>query len=675
MIPKIKAYNIATKLSNEQTFESLSGPIEIIYDDGISRLVHSNVVKFSSVYWRVCAEFGIAINNKICFSASFKSMQETKFSTSAGSKLMEIIFKSYRAMFADIAPTWPESLYKLSRRLAVASNEVYNLSCIYAAAYVTTVNIGDFVSIATDPELIAKKKQLQEDFSNMSHNAVKNSVEELISFGEKLMKTKHKDNPISNAVESGLMKQNQLNQVVFARGVVSDVDRSEFRKPILDSYTTGITNLADSHAEIKTAASAVEASKSDLEKAETDNRLIQQISMYLEKVHSVDCGSKHTFSMIVRDEDELKALEGTYFIDKETKKPRRIDPASMKGLIGQTIDRRSVLAGCAHPDENGACVICAGDLLQWAPPGANVGHWIAAPFGAKQSQGILSTKHFSGSAAMLIPQMSTTFNNWFCFDEQVENILLKKRKASGVISIIFNIKDVHGLSAVFSETNTVNIASSAVASLTTVAISVADKDRAVSENIVVADANRKPSFTIDLISYIREKPERLSIKDGRQVIVCLDQWDYRAPLLSMPMKSADMAIFQQKVKRILHGAGGNAKGNKVVSPIEVLGTLYDTVKDRFNINYSVFECMLYAYCAKDPRMGDYRLPKAGDEFHILTGDRIIKNRSFGTIAAYQRMDELLLDPAALTRKNRVSSPFDYMFIPHVASQIVDSKIK
>ncbi len=673
MIPKIKARNIATKLSNEQTFEKLFGAIEVVYDDETSRIVHANVVRFSSVYWRACTEFGIPITNKICFSAGFKSMQETKFSTSAGSKIVEYILKGYRAMFDDIAPAWPEQLYKLCRRLAVASNEVYNLSCIYAAAYVTTVNIGDFVEIAMDEQLVQKKKQLQKDFPNMNHNAVKTAVDDLIVYGEKLIKDKYKANPNATAVESGLMKQNQLNQVVICRGVTYDVNRDEFRKPILDSYTTGITNLADSHAEIKTAASAVEASKSDLEKAETDNRLIQQISMYLETVHSVDCGSIKTFSMIVRDERELSALEGTYFIDKQTKKPVRINPSTMKGLIGQTIDRRSVLAGCAHPDENGACTVCAGDLLQWAPPGANVGHWIAAPFGAKQSQGILSTKHYSGSAAMLIPQMGATFNNWFEFDEQVENILLKKRKASGSLSIIFNIRDVHGLSAIFSETSTSTIASSTVASLSTVAISITDKDRTVSENVTVADANRKPSFTTDLIAYVRQNPERLNVKDGRQVIVCMDEWDHKLPLLSMPMKSADMAIFQQKVKRILHGAGGNAKGNKVVSPIEVLGTLYDTVKDRFNINYSVFECMLYAYCAKDPRIGDYRLPKAGDEFHILTGDRIIKNRSFGTIAAYQRMDEVLLDPTALTRKNRVSSPFDYMFIPHIASQIVNSK--
>lgn len=671
---KIKASIIASRLTNEQTFELLSGPIEVIYDDNVARAVHSNVIKFSSVYWRACLEFGIPITNKMCFSASFKSMQETKFSTGAGSKIIEQIFRGYRAMFPDIAPQWPEQLYRLSRRLAVASNEVYNLSCIYAAAYVTTVNIGDFVSIATDPQLVAKKQELKDKFPTMSHNAVKTSVDELIRYGEQLMKTVHKDNPISNAVESGLMKQNQLNQVVFARGVVSDVDRSEFRKPILDSYTDGITNLADSHAEIKTAASAVEASKSDLEKAETDNRLIQQISMYFENVHSVDCGSGHTFSMIVRDEKELAALEGTYMIDINTKRPVRIDPSSMKGLIGQTINRRSVLAGCAHPDENGSCVICAGDLLQWAPPGANVGHWIAAPYGAKQSQGILSTKHYSGSAVMLIPEMSATFNMWFEFDEEVENILLKKRKTNGSLSMILNIRDVHGLSAMFSETATSEIASSTVASLTTIAMCITDKDRSVTESVGVADTNRKPSFTTDLIAYIRELPERLTVKDGRQVIINLDDWNHKAPLFSMPMKSADMAIFQQKVKRILHGAGGNVKGNKVVSPVEVLGSLYDAVKDRFNINYSVLECMLYAYCAKNPRMGDYRLPKAGDEFHILSGDKIIKNRSFGTIAAYQRMDELLLDPTALTRSNRVSSPFDYMFVPHLASQIVDSKM-
>lgn len=671
--PKIKARVIAEKLDNDQTFKTLSGYIDIIYDDGVIRTVHSNAVKFSSVFWRVCVKFGIQITSKMCFSAGFKSTEETKFSTGAGAKISEQVFRGYREMFPDVSPEWRVECYKLSRELAVANNQIYNLSCIYAAAYVTTVNIGDFVQVATDPELIAKKKELKDNFVNMSHNAVKVAVDEVINFGEHMLKTKYKSNPIASAVESGLMKQNQLNQVVFARGVVSDVDRSEFRKPILDSYTDGITNLADSHAEIKTAASAVEASKADLEDAEYANRQIQQVSMFLENSHSVDCGSKLTIPMIIRDEQELRNMEGKYIIDPSANSPIRIRP-DMTHLIGQTVHKRSPLAGCAHPDENGVCVVCAGDLMQWAPTGANVGHWIAAPFGAKMTQGILSKKHYSGSAEALVPQMGETFNNWFTFDKEVENILFKKKKVNGKVSIIFNIREVHGLSTVFGETGTSAIASSTVASLSTVVMMITNHERSVSETVPVADSNRKPSFTSTLIEYIRAKPERLNVKDGKMVIVDLDEWDSKDPLLSVPMKSADMAIFQKQVKSILHTAGGGKVKSKTPSPVEVLGILYDTVKDRFNVNYSVLECMLYTYCAKNPKAGDYRLPKAGDEFHLLTGNTIIQNRSFGAIAAFQGMGDLLLKPHTFIRYNRVSSPFDYMLVPHLASQSVDSRM-
>lgn len=672
-IPKIKASIIASKMNNNETFQKLSGYINIEFDDGVIKQIHSNVVKFSSVYWRVCIKYGLLINSKMCFSDRFKSITETSFSTGGGKKIAEQIFRAYRDTHPDVSEDWRVNCYKLSRDLAVASNDIYNLASEYAAAYVTTVNIGDFVEIATDPELVQKKEELKAKLPTMSHNAVKIATDEIISFGEKLIKTKHKDNPISNAVDSGLMKQNQLNQVVILRGVVSDVDRSEFRKPILDSYTDGITNLADSHAEIKTAAASVEASKSDLEDAEYANRMIQQVAMFLENSHSVDCGSTYTMPMIVRDEQELKDLEGTYFIKAIGAIPTRIR-SDMKELIGTTINRRSVLAGCLHPDENGACVVCSGDLLQWAPKGANVGHWITAPFGAKMTQGILSKKHYSGSAEALTPQIGEVFNNWFTFDKEVENILYKKKKINGNVSIIFSVKEVHGLSTVFGDTSTTALASSTVASLTTVVIQITNNDRTVSETVPVSDSNRKPSFTSTFIDYIRSKPERLTIKDGKMVIVNIDEWDSKEPMFSVPMKSVDMAIFQKQVKSILHTAGGNRIRNKTAAPLEVLGVLYDTVKDRFNVNYSVLECMLYTYCAKNPKIGDYRMPKGGDEFHLLTGNTIIQNRSLGATAAFQGMSNLLLRPQTFTRFNRVSSPFDYMMVPHLASQSVDARM-
>lgn len=673
-IPTIKARNIATRLDNNQTFESLSGYINVIYDDSVQRQVHSNAVKFSAVYWRVCVQYGLQITSKMCFSDRFASVMETSFSTSGGKKIAENMFRAYRDTHPDICDEWRDNCYKLSRSLALAANQIYNLASEYAAAYVTTVNIGDFVEISTDPELLEKKKHLLDNLHNMSHNAVKIATDELIHFGENLIKTKYKDNPISNAVDSGLIKQNQLMQVVVARGVVSDVDRSEFRKPILSSYTDGITNLADSHAEIKTAAASVEASKSDLEDAEYANRMIQQVSMFLENSHSVDCGSTHTIPIIIRDEQELKDLEGAYYIKNVGEPPVRIQK-EMKDLVGKTIHKRSVLAGCNHPDENGACVVCSGDLLQWAPRGSNVGHWITAPFNARMVQGILSKKHYSGSAEALTPQMGETFNTWFDFDKEVENIMLRKKKVTGSLSVMFSIREVHGLSTVFGDTHTTLLASSTVASLTSVVVSVSNNERSVSETVNVCDTNRKPSWTTSLIEYIRKKPDRLNIKDGKYVIVSLDEWDHKEPLLSVPMKSADMAIFQKQVKSILHTAGGNRVKNKTPAPLEVLGILYDTVKDRFSVNYSVLECMLYTYCAKNPKVGDYRLPKAGDEFHLLTGNTIIQNRSLGATAAFQGCSSLLLRPQTFTRYNRVSSPFDYMLMPHLASQSVDQRRK
>jgi hypothetical protein len=65
---------------------------------------------------------------------------------------------------------------------------------------------------------------------------------------------KHQHDSLVMGGRSSSIKVPSLNKCICPQGFITDVDSVMFRKPVLDSFTTGITSIRDLIMESRTAA-------------------------------------------------------------------------------------------------------------------------------------------------------------------------------------------------------------------------------------------------------------------------------------------------------------------------------------------------------------------------------------------------------------------------------------
>ncbi|NYW24437.1 hypothetical protein, partial [Escherichia coli] len=127
-----------------------------------------------------------------------------------------------------------------------------------------------------------------------------------------LYTTPNTHNRFIKAYRSKSVNENQANQCIGPRGFITDLDRTVFRQPVLNGFIRGMGNLYELIIESRTAAKSLNANNTHIKTSEYASRRIQLLSMPVQYVADVDCGSTEYFSIFVT-KDNIANLKGKYY--------------------------------------------------------------------------------------------------------------------------------------------------------------------------------------------------------------------------------------------------------------------------------------------------------------------------------------------------------------------------
>jgi len=301
----------------------------------------------------------------------------------------------------------------MSRRIYEITNEIYVQLSLRAEDHVQSLDIKNFSHVLRHPEIKARRALTE---------PTGRSIEESNAFIKNaLMKWKDFDNnTLALALRSKLVNDNQALQCVGHRGFITDGDSNLFRTPVLRCYAEGIRLLHDSLIESRSATKALLFSKAPLQAAEYFSRRLQLMSQVVKNLHHCDCGTTkymlwHIRPRVVENNEvvfpgDLQHLVGMNYITEDGS--LKAITINDKHLIGTTVKLRTVIH-CAHPDPNGVCSTCFGELSLSIPANTNLGQMCCTSLAQKSSQSVLSVKHLDGSAAV----------DWIVLDDLQRNYM------------------------------------------------------------------------------------------------------------------------------------------------------------------------------------------------------------------------------------------------------------
>lgn len=658
---KIKAEKLL-RLSTEDMWNKLEGDFIIVFANG-ELITNEKDTIYSSYVWDFHRKYP---NTPLLKEHHVRDMTGSgEAAASAHLKLINKVFWSTYDANSGQYKDRRDLLDDLSRMAYQITNRMYNELSYRLEAYVTSLDIMDFISITK---------------SSVVENALEimAPTEEGIGSIGKLLQDLIKEepafrrNPLAIAIRTGISRMGQALQCLGPRGFLTDVDSHIFRYPIASSYIQGIRGLYESMIESRSAAKSLISSTKPLQDSEYFSRRQQLICQNVKNLHLGDCGSTEYLLWHVRDvryegttkvsNGDLPTISGKYYLDEETNQ-LKVVKASDKHLIGKTIRMRSVVAGCNHPDPYGVCEVCYGETALAVPHNSNLGHIACVSMTAVLGQLILSTKHFDGSSVVEGIVLKTSEKKYLSSEVNGSSYYLNEKLKGKRVKIYVNCQDASGLPDVKLVNDVAKLNITRISEFPMIMISVEDnKGNEDITSLNVGVNTRHSSMTHDLLRFIKKKG--YAITDDGKYEFDLTEWDYSLPIFTLPMSHYNTSQHQSSIASMLESTSKEIESrNNTVAPEAFLVDFYDLVNRRLQVNLSVLEVIQYSSMIVDALEGNYDLPKVGDNRGLGVMRQLIQNRSLSAQMGYQSHRETFTDPTSFTHTNRMDHIFDSAILP------------
>ncbi len=571
------------------------------------------------------------------------------------------------AMWSVYESHQPDALVKLDqlrKMVYVLTNKMYNFFVKRGLSHVMGLDYIDFVHTVLHPKLDAINCAIEPSMASM--DAAYKQATALFKYDPDF-----DDNRLAKSVRSGVGKIGSILQISVAAGYRTDTNSMYFQRPIMTNYTWGIRTLYDTMIESRSASKALISAKAPLQETEYFSRRLQLVTQNVINLHQGDCGSEKYLAWTVRDrliidgqvhrDGDLKRLVGKFYMDEESGKLRAIQ-AGDTHLIGKTLALRSVVAGCAHPDPNGICTTCFGELSLSVPERTNIGHMCCTSFAQKSSQSVLSVKHLdsaSGIEAIILSKDDQRFLKVGADDtsfllspdlKDKEVYLFIPRQFAPNITDINDAKDVEDLPL------------SRVSEIANIGIKSVDRHgRPDSTNIEVNLNRRMASLTYPMLHHIRANGWDM---DEGNYIINMSGWNWALPVLELPLRHMNMADHSREIARILESnSKEKIKRDKETNPDKLIIEFFDLVNSKLSVNLAVLEVTLYGAMIVSMDAGDYSLPKPWTRRAMGTLEENMGMRSLAVEMAYEGHRAALVSPINFVETNRPDHPMDRVVMP------------
>lgn len=614
---------------------------EVIYEDGVTLKENYKMIIFNRYCWQL---FEMFPNTPIVSKCSVASLLEKEYYNSdTHIKLLETIFQHICEVnnlryFYQKEP--------LLRKVQFVVNDIFNNIVNRISSYVSTIDATDFIEVVKDPKIEEIHKNIIPipESVDESYKKIKNY----------LYTTPNTHNRFIKAYRSKSVNENQANQCIGPRGFITDLDRTVFRQPILNGFIRGMGNLYELIIESRTAAKSLNANNTHIKTSEYASRRIQLLSMPVQYVADVDCGSTEYFSIFIT-KDNIANLKGKYYYNEDTNTLDYIR-GDEEFLLNRIVKIRTAL-GCKYYDRNRICTTCLGKISENIKENSNLGYTMTSYLMEKITQSILSTKHLTHSAKKATIKLEGNANKYFYINEE-NDIFFREDLDTSKIKIVLSVNKLSRLIDVLN-TSSKNIALSKIGELDMITVINENSVPVVTEDVYIGYNARNSIITQSFLNYLKEVPFEFSNKG--EIIVDMSKFNKEEPIFHNPMKETDLIIFLNNITSIIE----TTNKLKVTNPYERLDMLFNAVTEKFKCNISVLEVLVYSITVYNKQNEDYRLGRNSPQPQCVKASNLAKYRSLGQLLPFQAQNEALLQqPHVLfSGKNKEKHPMDVLFLP------------
>lgn len=667
---KIRARKLLA-MTTDDLWETLTGRFILIFDDNQELETNWRKTVISSYAWEFHRQWGKTPLLKHHHIDAV--LGKKRYSASTPLDLLGNCMWSVYEIYGDAV-----GRDVLAQRIYQLNNIIYNEMSYRCEADVGSMDILDWMEVLDHPKIIAMKEKVKDAVNKTPDEGgrmIKEAygvIDDVLGNGQDLPM-----NAVSLALRSKLVNANQVQQSIGPRGYLTDIDSDQFRYPIIPGYVEGIRSLYDSVIESRSAAKALQFSKSPLQEAEYFSRRLQLMCQTVRNLHqNCDCGTTETLRWQVRGKEvneegdevfggDLPLLVGKFYIDEKTGGLRVIrgDQHDQEHLIGKSIRLRSVIH-CAHPDPYGVCATCFGELsLSVLDDRTNLGHMCCTSMTQKSSQSVLSVKHLDSSAAVEPASLTPEEKKFFKISADGMSYLLADRLKGKTVKLIIPAMFAPNITDVLANHSIDDLNIRQVSEMREIAVQVKEGNVEFDpERVNTSKDRRLASLTYPMLRHIRKV--RWDFNANNDYVIDMTGWDWNEPVMTLPLIHFNMSDHSKDIASMLESSKKQMEArDKDVSPDAFLVELYNLVNDKLTVNLAVLEVVLYGAMIISAEEDDYRLPKPWTDRGLGVMDMTMDRRSLSATMAYEGHYDVFISPESYTKKNRPDHPMDALICP------------
>lgn len=500
--------------------------------------------------------------------------------------------------------------------------------------YAVFVSSTDFIELQQQPEIAAAMNELREKPAVVSADipVVYNTIKRVIDTDKSLRR-----NAFVMSTKSEATKLGQLNKCIGPVGFIADVDSNIFRKPVVDSFVTGVSSIRDLVMESRTAAMSIFYQKHAMQQSEYLTRMLQLAAECVFSVRNGDCGSKRYLEVPIRTRADLKDMTGIWYIDPETETEKPITSKSFQ-LLKRVVRVRSVLH-CQLPDRFGVCARCYGQLADSLFDTDNVGHIAATVIQQIVTQSILSNKHLVASASSDSVKLSNDDQQFIRpKGDGGSTFYLNPALKGKHLTISFQGDTASRLQDIMYIEDISTVSPMRLTQLEELKFRIYRGDDLVQEYpLCVSTKSQKAFFTLEMLEFIRKFGWKIDSAD--HYVIDLADWDYSKPIIELPMVQYSTPAHMMAIKEML--TTDSSKENKLSiakypNPSAALLAFHDLVKLRLSVNFAHLQTIILTYLCADPSNFDYRLPLVKSTGTLMPYKDIMVTRDFALAMSYEK---------------------------------------
>lgn len=645
----------------EDLFNKLEGDFIIVFRDG-EYVTNEREVVYSSFVWDYIRKYP---NTPMLMKHHVQFI--TKGGNPSAKALLELISQVYWSVYDQYCYDYEDKRDLINTLNKVGYEIVNHAYCFLTkrlGAFVTPLNIKDFIAITQSPAVLKATTESPPTEEGMNH--VNTVIQQ-----ELRDNPANKYNWLAITVRTGISRIGQALQGLGWRGFLTDVDSDIFRFPIMSGHVRGIRRLYDSLIESRSAAKSLMHSSKPLQDSEYFSRRQQLVCQNVQNLHMGDCGSERHLLWTLRGKGkgdgenpngDLKTLAGKYYLD-EPSGTYKVLRESDTHLLGRTLKLRSIIAGCNHPDPNGVCEYCYGESGISIPKNYNLGQVACVTLAAILGQLILSTKHYDGTSVAESIVLRGIEKKFLSVGTGGITYLLNEKLKGHTVRLHLRIEDCPGLVDIKLSEDMKVFSAARISEFKQVLIETEDSQGVIEiTSLDVYVSARNSSMSHELLTYVRNVG--YSIVDDKYRID-LSKWDFSKPLFVLPLSHYNMSAHQNSIAAALEATAADLKKrNNDISPETMIVEFHDLVNKRLSINLSVLEAIVYSAMVVDASEGNYDLPKPWTKAGFGVMRNILKNRSISALMAYQGHRDCFVNPESYLRRARMDHILDSAIMPH-----------